>query len=112
MFTKARVTVQPLLTPDKGRNTTMYVDNVLALIKSAKKRLYIQTQYVHPTSLPADRSFMLLVNAVADAVRRKVDVRLICSQYETRRNTSSCCTRPASRACSGAGPGAQQGHRR
>ena len=82
VFTKARVTVQPLLTPDKGRNTTMYVDNVLALIKSAKKRLYIQTQYVHPTSLPADRSFMLLVNAVADAVRRKVDVRLICSQYE------------------------------
>jgi phosphatidylserine/phosphatidylglycerophosphate/cardiolipin synthase-like enzyme len=82
VFTKARVTVQPLLTPDKGRNTTMYVDNVLALIKSAKKRLYIQTQYVHPTSLPADRSFMLLVNAVADAARRKVDVRLICSQYE------------------------------
>jgi len=82
LFTKARVTVQPLLTPDKGRNTTMYVDNVLALIKSAKKRLYIQTQYIHPTSLPADRSFMLLVNAVVAAVRRKVDVRLICSQYE------------------------------
>ena len=41
-----------------GATTTMYVENVLALIKSAKKRLYIQMQYVHPTSLPADRSFM------------------------------------------------------
>jgi phosphatidylserine/phosphatidylglycerophosphate/cardiolipin synthase-like enzyme len=82
VFTKARVTVQPLLTPDRGKNTTMYVDNVLALITSARKRLYIQTQYVHPTPLPADRSFMLLVTAVAAAVKRGVDVRLIASQYE------------------------------
>jgi hypothetical protein len=82
LFTKARVTVQPLLTPDRGRTTTMYAENVLALIKSARKRLYIQMQYVHPTSLPADRGFTALVAAVADAVRRKVDVRLICSQYE------------------------------
>ena len=81
-FTKARVTLQPLLTPDRGRTTTMYAENVLALIKSARKRLYIQMQYVHPTSLPADRGFTALVDAVADAVRRKVDVRVICSQYE------------------------------
>jgi len=81
-FTKARVTLQPLLTPDRGRTTTMYAENVLALIKSARKRLYIQMQYVHPTLLPADRGFTALVDAVADAVRRKVDVRVICSQYE------------------------------
>jgi hypothetical protein len=82
VFTKARVTVQPLLTPDKGRKTSMYAENVLALIASARKTLYMQFQYVHPTTLPADSGFEALVDAVADAVRRKVDVRIICSQYE------------------------------
>ncbi len=81
-FTNAQVTVQPLLTPDQGRLTSMYVDNVLALITSARRRLYMQTQYVHPSDQPGDRNFMRLVDALAEAVKRGVDVRLITSQYE------------------------------
>lgn len=82
VFTKASVTVQPLLTPDRGRKTSMYAENVLALITSARKTLYMQFQYVHPAPDAADAGFTDLVDAVAAAVRRKVDVRLICSQYE------------------------------
>jgi hypothetical protein len=82
VFTKARVTVQPLLTPDRGRKTSMYAENVLALITSARKTLYLQYQYVHPSSDPSVSGFTDLIDAVADAVRRKVDVRFICSQYE------------------------------
>src|ERR1041384_7087142 len=82
LFTKAPVSVQPLLTPDKGRKTSMYAENVLALITSARKTLYMQFQYVHPTSAPGVQGFTDLLDAVADAVRRKVDVRIICSQYE------------------------------
>ena len=81
-FAKARVTVQPLLTPDRGRTTSMYSENVQALINSARKTLYMQIQYMHPTSDPAARGLTLLLDAVRDAVRRKVDVRIICSQYE------------------------------
>lgn len=82
VFTNAQLTIQPLLTPDKGRLTSMYVDHVLALITSARRRLYMQTQYIHPSDEPGDRNFMRLVDACAEAVRRRVDVRLILSQYE------------------------------
>jgi hypothetical protein len=82
LFTRARMTVQPLLTPDKGRKTSMYAEHVLPLIQSARKSLYMQYQYIHPSSLPADNGFEALVDAVAGAVRRKVDVRVICSEYE------------------------------
>src|SRR5688572_12068884 len=81
-FTKAHVSVQPLLTPDRGRSTSMYAEHVLALIQSARKTLYLQFQYMHPTSDSADRGFTNLVDAVAAAVRRKVDVGIICSQFE------------------------------
>jgi phosphatidylserine/phosphatidylglycerophosphate/cardiolipin synthase-like enzyme len=60
----------------------MYAENVLALIKSARKTLYMQYQYLHPTSDPSARGFTALLDAVRDALRRKVDVRIICSQYE------------------------------
>jgi hypothetical protein len=82
VFTKAKVSVQPLLTPDKGRKTSMYAENVLALINSARKTLYMQYQYMHPTSDASASGFTDLLDAVAAAVRRKVDVRIICSQYE------------------------------
>ena len=82
VFTKVPVTVQPLLTPDKGKLTTMYVDNVLAMLKSAKKRLYVQMQYINPSPKPADADFMRLVTALRDALERRVDVRIICSQYQ------------------------------
>jgi hypothetical protein len=82
VFTEAPVSVQPLLTPDKGRKTSMYAENVLALITSARKTLYMQYQYMHPTSEASAWGFTDLLEAVAAAVRRKVDVRIICSQYE------------------------------
>lgn len=81
-FTRARVTVQPLLTPDKGRRTTMYVEHVLALINSAKKTLRVQMQYFEPSDLPGDKPFMQLLNAVCDARSRGVDVRLIAGAFE------------------------------
>jgi len=81
-FAKARVTVQPLLTPDKGRRTTMYVEHVLALINSAKKTLRVQMQYFEPSELPDDKPFMQLLNAVCDARARGVDVQLIAGAYE------------------------------
>ena len=82
-FTNVAVTVQPVLTPDRGKRTTMYVDHVLALLQSARKRIYLQTQYISaPTRGPAPADFMCLVDALGDAVRRRLDVRLIMSQYE------------------------------
>jgi hypothetical protein len=82
VFTNAKVTVQPLLTPDRGRKTSMYAEHVLALITSARKTLYMQFQYLHPTPDAPASGFTALLDAVADAVRRKLDVRIICSQYE------------------------------
>jgi hypothetical protein len=82
VFTNAKVTVQPLLTPDRGRKTSMYAENVMALIRSARKTLYMQYQYVHPAPDASPSGFTALLDAVADAVRRKLDVRIICSQYE------------------------------
>lgn len=81
-FTNVPVTIQPLLTPDPGQHTTLYVDKVLALIQSARQRLYMQTQYVHPSDKPEDKDFMLLIDAFAAAYANGVDVRIITSQYE------------------------------
>jgi hypothetical protein len=82
LFDNVQVSIQPLLTPDAGTNTTMYVDNVLALIKSAQHKVYMQTQYVHPSDKAGDEGFMLLVNALSDAHKQGLDVRLITSQFE------------------------------
>jgi len=85
VFKDVQVSVQPLLTPDKGVSKPMYVENVLSLINSAQKTLYMQTQYVHPSAAAADADFMLLVTALSNAHKKGIDVRLITSQYE---NTS------------------------
>jgi hypothetical protein len=69
--------VQPLLTPDN------YHDHVLALIQSAKKRFYMQTQYIHPGSGPDDGLHNELIAAVQALIAGGLDVRLICSQFET-----------------------------
>jgi serine protease AprX len=71
-----RVAVQPVLTPDN------YADQVLRLIQSAEKSLYMQTQYIHPSDKDADRRFALLVEAVKQKIAAGLDVRLILSQYE------------------------------
>jgi phosphatidylserine/phosphatidylglycerophosphate/cardiolipin synthase-like enzyme len=82
VFANVPVTVQPLLTPDPGQHTTLYVDKVLALIQSARTSVYIQTQYIHPSAKPLDKNFMVLVQALAAAFKKGLDVRVITSQYE------------------------------
>jgi phospholipase D-like protein len=82
LFDKIQVTVQPLLTPDPGQRTTLYVEKVLELIQSATQRIYMQTQYIHVSNKPEDKDFMALVDVLAGAYKRGLDVRLITSQYE------------------------------
>jgi phosphatidylserine/phosphatidylglycerophosphate/cardiolipin synthase-like enzyme len=82
VFTNVPVTVQPLLTPDPGVRTTLYVEKVLALVQSAQRSVYMQTQYVHPSDQPGDNDFAALVEALSEAHRKGLDVRLITSQYE------------------------------
>ncbi|MDO3626279.1 phospholipase D-like domain-containing protein [Mucilaginibacter sp. BT774] len=81
-FTDVPVKIQPLLTPDKGTNTTMYIDHVLDLINSATSKLYIQTQYIHPSEKEEDKDFMKLLTALQTAKSKGIDVRVILSQFE------------------------------
>jgi PLD-like domain len=69
-----KVMVQPVLTPDN------YVKNMLPLIQSAKQKLYIQTQYIHPSKKPDDLQRLLL--AVKDKMKAGLDVRIILSEFE------------------------------
>jgi len=72
-----KIRIQPLLTPDN------YQAHVLALVKSAKQRLYMQTQYIHAGAGKDDAKHNELIMAVQALIEAKVDVRLICSQWET-----------------------------
>ena len=72
-----KIKVQPLLTPDN------YQPHILALIKSAKHRFYMQTQYIHAGKGAADAKHDELIMAVQALIMTGVDVRLICSQWET-----------------------------
>jgi phosphatidylserine/phosphatidylglycerophosphate/cardiolipin synthase-like enzyme len=82
IFNNVKVTLQPLLTPDKGTHTSMYVDKVLALIQSANKTIYMQTQYIHASDKAEDADFELLISALSNAFKKGLDVRLITSQFE------------------------------
>ncbi|MBV9703671.1 MAG: hypothetical protein JO163_13160 [Methylobacteriaceae bacterium] len=72
-----QIRIQPLLTPDN------YHDHVLALIQSAKQKFYMQTQYIHPSGRAGDEDHDALIAAVAKLVQAGLDVRLICSEFET-----------------------------
>lgn len=75
------IKVKPLLTPDDYRKP------ILDLIKSAQKRLYMQTQYIHTVDPAKDSGpvkHMDLIAAVADRIDAGVDVRLITSEYESK----------------------------
>jgi phosphatidylserine/phosphatidylglycerophosphate/cardiolipin synthase-like enzyme len=72
----ANVEIQPLLTPDN------YQPHVLALIESAQQRFYMQTQYIHPSGRPADAQHDALIAALKTLIDRKLDVRLITSQFQ------------------------------
>jgi hypothetical protein len=70
-----RVNIEPLLTPDN------YADAILALIKSATAKLYMQMQYIYAPKV--NDKFQALVNAVKAKMDAGLDVRIIMSQYET-----------------------------
>ena len=72
--------VQPLLTPDPG----VYTGQVLALIQSAQRKFYMQTQYIHPSDNAGDQGLTDLINAVISAQHRGVDVRIILSQWQVQ----------------------------
>ena len=67
------MTIQPILTPDN------YVDLILALINSARKSFYMQTQYINYSDKPEDAKFAALVAAVVKKINAGLDVRLITS---------------------------------
>jgi hypothetical protein len=73
-----QVTITPLLTPDKGD----YQAAMLALINSVQTSLYIQLQYIHPTSIAADSAFTDLIDAVGRKIDAGKDVRIILSQFQ------------------------------
>jgi hypothetical protein len=68
------VKVQPLLTPDN------YADNALKLIKSAKKSVWFQNQYINFRNTGEDFvQFKVLVAALKKQIDAGLDVRIICS---------------------------------
>ena len=73
------IKVKPLLTPDDYRKP------ILELIKSAKQRFYMQTQYIHSVPPAQDKgnpTHMALITAVADLINAGVDVRVITSEFQ------------------------------
>jgi hypothetical protein len=76
------IKIKPLLTPDDYRRP------VLDLIKSARSRFYMQTQYIHPANDKNDATtptHTSLINAVIDLIKsEKVDVKLITSEWQSK----------------------------
>jgi phosphatidylserine/phosphatidylglycerophosphate/cardiolipin synthase-like enzyme len=72
------MTITPLLTPDVGD----YQAAMLKLINGVNTSLYIQLQYIHPTSAAADAKFTELLDAVAAKINAGKDVRIILSEYQ------------------------------
>ena len=70
-----KIRVQPLLTPDN------YASHILPLIQSAKKKFYMQTQYMHAQQT-SPAVLVSLVNAVQDRIKNGVDVRIIVHERE------------------------------
>jgi phosphatidylserine/phosphatidylglycerophosphate/cardiolipin synthase-like enzyme len=76
-FANISVKATPLLTPDTVLSGTegQYVSNMLKLIASAKKTLYVQLQYIEASA--ATGVYPTLLQAIAARVAAGVDVRLI-----------------------------------
>ncbi len=76
-FPNISVNITPLLTPDTLPAGTdgQYVSNMLKLIASAKKTLYVQLQYIEASA--ATGVYSGLLQAIAARVAAGVDVRLI-----------------------------------
>jgi len=70
-YTRERpLRVQPLLSPDN------YAEHALALLKRARRRLYIQNQYIKIAKQNADE-FTALLDAIKGAMHDGVDVKII-----------------------------------
>jgi phosphatidylserine/phosphatidylglycerophosphate/cardiolipin synthase-like enzyme len=69
-FSGRKMTVSPLTSPDN------YFDSVLPLIRSARKRIWVQQQYIEGAGGP---SVPRLLDAVAQKQRSGIDVRIIIS---------------------------------
>lgn len=65
--------VQPLLSPDN------YAKQVKAVIKSAKKTLYFQNQYINVGKAP-NKEFTDLLDALLEKIKAGLDVRIILRQ--------------------------------
>jgi phosphatidylserine/phosphatidylglycerophosphate/cardiolipin synthase-like enzyme len=81
VFNKITVRITPLLTPDNlpaDPAQGQYLSNMVKLIASAQKKLYIQLQYIEASSAPGD--YENLLKTIAARVAAGVDVRLIESQ--------------------------------
>jgi phosphatidylserine/phosphatidylglycerophosphate/cardiolipin synthase-like enzyme len=78
VFRNISVRITPLLTPDTIQGNPakgQYLTNILELIGSAQKTLYIQVQYLEASNGTGD--YDTLLKAIAGRVAAEVDVRLI-----------------------------------
>jgi phosphatidylserine/phosphatidylglycerophosphate/cardiolipin synthase-like enzyme len=77
VFSQVTALVTPLLTPDPGAAPApgQYVTAMTKLISGARKKLYIQLQYIESSGSPGDYESLLQV--IAGRVAAGVDVRLI-----------------------------------
>jgi hypothetical protein len=77
VFKDISVKITPLLTPDKlPDHQPQYLTNIINLISSATKSLFIQLQYIESSNGTGD-NYDKLLQAIADRVAAGVDVRLI-----------------------------------
>jgi phosphatidylserine/phosphatidylglycerophosphate/cardiolipin synthase-like enzyme len=76
-FANVSVKITPLLTPDTlpGGGKGQYITAMMQLIAGAKKRLYVQLQYIESSGTTG--VYPPLLQAIADRAAAGVDVRLI-----------------------------------
>lgn len=72
-----KVRIQPLLTPDN------FAPHILSLIGMAKKRFYMQMQYVHAQD-SSPEVLKSLVQAIQSRIQAGVDVRIIVHEREAK----------------------------
>jgi PLD-like domain len=89
VFANAPVTIQPLLTPDPGKPnvTPMYETQIINLIKSANKTVFVQLQYIAFPAKASGADITSIVQALGDAVKRGVVVRIIVSSFQKDADT-------------------------
>jgi PLD-like domain len=78
-FNNVQVKITPVLTPDKlpgSPNKGQYLTNIIELISKARKKLYVQLQYIESSKGTGD-DYDTLLKAIAARVAHGVDVRLI-----------------------------------